>query len=52
MKTFTEKEKQAMSLGWTQEFVEGNGIDDDLWISPDKSAAFWEVPANFKEYKS
>ncbi len=44
------KEKTARSIGWTQEFIEGNGVDADLWVSPDKAVAYHNLPSDFDEY--
>lgn len=40
-----------MELGWTKEFIEGNGIDAELWISPNKKIAIYELPKDFDSPK-
>jgi hypothetical protein len=35
MKTQKEKEDAAIANGWRLEFIDGNGIDRELWVSPE-----------------
>ena len=39
-----KREKIAQSRGWRLEYIEGNGIDDYLWVSPD-GMCYGDLPA-------
>lgn len=32
--------KIAESLGWEREFIHGNGVDDYVWVDPEKEKAW------------
>lgn len=40
------REDQARAKGWTSEFIDGNGVDAELWVSPDKRVASYDLPEN------
>lgn len=39
-----KNEKLAEFLGWTKEFIFGNGVDDELWVCPKKEKACASCP--------
>ena len=41
------KNKEAEKMGWRYEYIEGNGVDDCLWVSPN-GKCFSELPENFR----
>ena len=34
----------AEELGWTKDFIEGNGLDCDMWFHPKLSMCFYDLP--------
>lgn len=47
----TENERIAIGRGWRKEFIQGNGIDSEMWISPDNKKAFYELPKMTEKMK-
>ena len=42
-------ESKARILGWTLEFIHGNGIDEDMWICPNTANAYYVLPKDVIE---
>ena len=43
MNIHKEKEDAAIANGWRREFIDGNGVDRELWVSPD-SLCYDDLP--------
>ena len=39
-----QNEKIAQFLGWSKEYIFGNGVDDEVWVCPKKEKAYSICP--------
>ena len=49
----TQERKDAASVaefrGWRLEYIEGNGVDDNVWVSPDGKVYFTLPPEAYSQ---
>ena len=47
-----QEKQEAEALGWRQEYIHGNGVDDNVWIHPTNGEAYLTLPPALKNPRS